>query len=314
MIWFVPFVFFFGMASTLPLCWAAANIIFSLCTYFHPSIRQHTCIPAERPSTDRGRANWWRSVFSLMPPAYSMQISSSVAFTDADAFGDGTHRAIHVQPLKSHLDSLCIDRVKGVSSIRARTSHAASAQCYVCTKIPWLIRNKRRLFPTLREPAGCIARFLPPPRSFKLTRLLAHPPDWETEAAWEREQQLGGERKRSDSDGEHQHGPETAAAAAAAPGTAGLPCVRRPRSQRRRGPERGRRVQDEERHRVGAAVFEGKRPEHHAQPVGLRAEATVLRSERFSRRRRGGGRPGEHRAALLRPRWVSATRRSSALH
>lgn len=73
-------------------------------------------------------------------------------------------------------------------------------------------------------------------------------------------------------------------------------------SERRRGPEPGHRVQDKERHRVGAAVSEGKRPEHHAQSVGLRAEAAVLRSKRFSRRRRGGGRPGKHRAPLFRLR------------
>ena len=49
------------------------------------------------------------------------------------------------------------------------------------------------------------------------------------------------------------------------------------------GPEPGQRVQDEERNRVGAAFPAGERPEHHAQSVGLRAQAAVLRAERFSR-------------------------------
>lgn len=76
--------------------------------------------------------------------------------------------------------------------------------------------------------------------------------------------------KRSDGDGESKHGADIAVEADwAAVAPSERPNHRGPRSKRRRGPEPGHRVQDEERHRLSAAVSEGKRPEHHAQSVGL---------------------------------------------
>lgn len=61
---------------------------------------------------------------------------------NADTFGDGTHRAcwvqvllvIYAQPLKSHLDSLSINYMKGVSSIETRSSHTVNVQCCIYKK------------------------------------------------------------------------------------------------------------------------------------------------------------------------------------
>lgn len=121
----------------------------------------------------------------------------------------------------------------------------------------------------------------------------------ETQAACEGEESIGEEKGATERDGEHQHG-AAAAAAGARVAPPGPPNRRRPGSERRRGPEPGHRVQDEKCHRLRAAVPAGERPEHHAQSVGLRAQAAVLGPERLPRRRSGGGRPGKHRAALLR--------------
>lgn len=68
------------------------------------------------------------------------------SFRNADAFGDGIHRAfwvqvlleIYAQPLKSHLDSLSINYMKGVITIETRSSHTVNVQCciYKKKKIP----------------------------------------------------------------------------------------------------------------------------------------------------------------------------------
>ena len=74
--------------------------------------------------------------------------------------------------------------------------------------------------------------------------------------------------------------------------------------RRRRGSFQGVGVQAQEHHGVGAALPARERPEHHAQPLGLRTQAPLLRTQRLPGRNGRGGRPGEHRAALLRVGWV----------
>lgn len=94
----------------------------------------------------------------------------------------------------------------------------------------------------------------------------------------------GGEKGTETENGERhpQHGAESTASAAAT-GANGAPSGPHSMPEWRRGPEPGQRVQDEECHRVGAAFSEGERPQHHAQPVGLRAQTAVLRQERLPR-------------------------------
>lgn len=66
----------------------------------------------------------------------SMRSHMNNSFRNVAAFGDGTHRAfwvqvllvIYAQPLKSHLDSLSINYMKGVSSIETRSSHTVNVQ------------------------------------------------------------------------------------------------------------------------------------------------------------------------------------------
>lgn len=72
----------------------------------------------------------------------------------------------------------------------------------------------------------------------------------------------------------------------------------------RRGSFQGAGVQAEEHHGVGAAFPARERPEYHAQPLGLRAQAPLLGTQRLPGRNGRGGRPGEHGAALLRAGWV----------
>lgn len=74
--------------------------------------------------------------------------------------------------------------------------------------------------------------------------------------------------------------------------------------RRRRRPIQGAGVQAQEHHGVGAALPARERPEHHAQPLGLRTQAPLLGAQRLPRRDGRGGRPGKHRAALLRAGWV----------
>lgn len=144
--------------------------------------------------------------------------------------------------------------------------------------------KKRRLFSSRRQSAG--ERRFPSLTAFSFAGLRGNPSSLKRGAAARRP---GG--------AEHQHGPD---AAMARLGSRGFPRGSCPEPERRRGPEPGHRLQDEERHRVGAAVSEGERPEHHAQSVGLRAQAAVLGEERLSRGRGGRGRPGKHRAAIFR--------------
>lgn len=55
-------------------------------------------------------------------------------------------------------------------------------------------------------------------------------------------------------------------------------------SERRRRSVSRHGVQNEKRYGIRFAFFARERLEHHAQPVGLRAQAAILRQERFSGR------------------------------
>lgn len=120
-----------------------------------------------------------------------------------------------------------------------------------------MIRNKKLhfYFSTLRLPLIYPTQHISPALC------------WETQAAAvETARRVRG--KKSDGDGESKHGADIAAAGAAVAASSS-PNHLGSGFERRRGPEPGYRVQDEERHRVSAAVSEGERLEHHAQSVGL---------------------------------------------